>query len=312
MADIIFASQPQSQVVSIETIYRYISNGTVNLNPVYQRNVVWDSKKQRLLLVSLWTNMYIHPVMFNSIVDEKGVSRWICIDGKQRLTSVKLFFDNKLPIAIGEQNVYYKSVPAGIKRARAMTDSEKFMVEQKTLNIVKFDNLDTRSEKHIFSVIQNGVALNKAEKLNAVDTPLMSLARELRDKYYESKMSHVVSDVRCEDILMFARIVMCAAATKGEKDVGSFFKNNQDPVGDEVSKKAHELAARVGELCAGVTGSIQINVLVLVIAKNPTADDATILKIHKDIWEELLRKSSGRVASYWVNDAAKMLAEAKN
>lgn len=62
----------------------------IELNPVYQRKVVWSPEQMQLLIESIIYNRAINSISLN----RDGVDleeRYICLDGKQRLTAIKNF-----------------------------------------------------------------------------------------------------------------------------------------------------------------------------------------------------------------------------
>lgn len=74
---------------SVSDVVRMMSNGDIHLNPEYQRQYVWDSKKASLLIESILLNVPI-PVIY---VAQEEDDSWSVIDGLQRLYSLKRFFD---------------------------------------------------------------------------------------------------------------------------------------------------------------------------------------------------------------------------
>ncbi|KAJ7500610.1 hypothetical protein B0H11DRAFT_2275818 [Mycena galericulata] len=73
---------------STEAIYKQIRNGTINLDPEYQRAVVWPEAKQSGIIHSFFNNYFIPQVIFVVTYSEDGTEKRTCIDGKQRLTSI--------------------------------------------------------------------------------------------------------------------------------------------------------------------------------------------------------------------------------
>jgi hypothetical protein len=46
--------------------------------------VVWTQQKQMAVIDTIWTNLYVPPVLFNVTKDEQmGDDIRVCIDGKQ-------------------------------------------------------------------------------------------------------------------------------------------------------------------------------------------------------------------------------------
>ena len=56
-------------------------------------DVVWPTGKQMEIIDSLFHNFYVPPVIFAVMRDEEGEEVRVCVDGKQRLTSIVKFLD---------------------------------------------------------------------------------------------------------------------------------------------------------------------------------------------------------------------------
>jgi uncharacterized protein with ParB-like and HNH nuclease domain len=54
--------------------------------------------KQIKLIDSIFRNFYIPPVVFAVQKDDEGEEVRICVDGKQRLTSIQKFFDGHVSV----------------------------------------------------------------------------------------------------------------------------------------------------------------------------------------------------------------------
>jgi uncharacterized protein with ParB-like and HNH nuclease domain len=60
------------------------------------KDVVWPTGKQMEIIDSLYHNFYIPPVIFAILEDDDGEEIRICVDGKQRLTSIVKFLDGQV------------------------------------------------------------------------------------------------------------------------------------------------------------------------------------------------------------------------
>ncbi|TNF00898.1 MAG: DUF262 domain-containing protein, partial [Bacteroidetes bacterium] len=74
---------------SIIDLIGMIDRDEIVLRPNFQRNAVWDTKRASQLIESIWLSIPI-PQIFVS-VEEDG--RWNVIDGQQRLTSLKRYYE---------------------------------------------------------------------------------------------------------------------------------------------------------------------------------------------------------------------------
>lgn len=80
---------------SVSDIVRMIEDKDIRLDPDYQRNYIWDNKKASKLIESIILNVPI-PVIYVSQEDDDS---WSVIDGLQRLSSLKRFFDGKFKLS---------------------------------------------------------------------------------------------------------------------------------------------------------------------------------------------------------------------
>ncbi|MDP8212120.1 MAG: DUF262 domain-containing protein [Candidatus Zapsychrus exili] len=79
---------------SVSDIVDMIKSNDVILNPEYQRNYVWNSKKASLLVESILLNVPI-PIIY---VSEEEDGRWSVVDGLQRLNSLRRYFGNEFKL----------------------------------------------------------------------------------------------------------------------------------------------------------------------------------------------------------------------
>jgi len=84
---------PRSTSYSVRALYEQIVDGLIDLDPDYQRDVVWSEQKQIGLIDSVFRNYYIPPIIFAVSTSDDGSETRTCIDGKQRLTSIQKFMD---------------------------------------------------------------------------------------------------------------------------------------------------------------------------------------------------------------------------
>ncbi|QRV94290.1 mitochondrial intermembrane space import and assembly protein [Ceratobasidium sp. AG-Ba] len=174
---------PTTSPLSCHAIYTQIQEGIISLEADYQRDVVWNNTKQSGLIDSVYRDYFIPPILF-AVHDIEGERVKVCIDGKQRLTSIQRFMDGYIPVKIKGKNWYYqrngsratgKLIPEGFKKQFAA----------KQLLCVEFDGLTEAMERDIFQRVQLGMALNEAEKQKAISSPTVNWIRGLVAKYFE-------------------------------------------------------------------------------------------------------------------------------
>ncbi|GAA5895241.1 hypothetical protein JCM5296_002021 [Sporobolomyces johnsonii] len=214
---------------TVRELYEMVEEGTINLNPPYQRDVVWKEDICQGLIGSIFRNMHIPEILFNvytpdaddlvpvseqhdpgeasstQAATDKGKERetmvprliWNCADGKQRLTAVRKFMNDQYHIVCialkltahkasanesisakpqkvdGGKLVKYSTMPAA---ARAIFD-------RKRLRFGFYRELNDQQEREIFTRVQLGKRLSKAEEANAITSEYKTWIDELVKEY---------------------------------------------------------------------------------------------------------------------------------
>ncbi|KAI9059484.1 hypothetical protein FKP32DRAFT_1531854, partial [Trametes sanguinea] len=160
---------------SAQSLYDQIVDNTIELDPDYQRDVVWTEAKQIGLVDSLLRNFYIPPVIFAVKRHDDGVETRICIDGKQRLTSIQLETNKK----------YYFRACDDEKRA-LLSRQLIHAFSNKQITCIEYEDLTDDQEREIFQRVQLGVALTTAgtirpsQRMQAIPGPWPALIREVQ------------------------------------------------------------------------------------------------------------------------------------
>ncbi|KAJ7507902.1 hypothetical protein B0H11DRAFT_2314839, partial [Mycena galericulata] len=182
---------PPSQIdKTIQELHSLIHEGTIDLNPPYQRD-------QALLIDSLFRNFWIPPVVFAVMKDEDGVPTWVCVDGKQHSTvryicsysynAVQLtffsFLDGQLPYMQSKKEHFYFTAPESTKSRLQIPEQTKRMFLQKKITCVEYGQLTPALEREIFQRVQLGMALTTAEKLAAIASPWSEWISKLESRH---------------------------------------------------------------------------------------------------------------------------------
>ncbi|KAL6301876.1 hypothetical protein BKA93DRAFT_919266 [Sparassis latifolia] len=162
---------PRTTSYTAKSLYDQIIDNSIRLDPEYQREVVWSESKQVGLIDSILRNYYIPPIIFAVNSQDDGTETRVCIDGKQRLTSIQLCTNKKY---------WYRNGP-GPKRA-LLPKQYMQTFANKQIVCVEYDGLNDDQEREIFQRVQLGVALTPAERMQAITGPLPTLIREIQSK----------------------------------------------------------------------------------------------------------------------------------
>ncbi|KAI6152714.1 hypothetical protein EDD17DRAFT_1491150 [Pisolithus thermaeus] len=158
-----------------------IIDNSVDLDPEYQRgnDVVWSDEKQSGLIDSILRNYYMPPIIFAVSFQDDGSERRTCIDGKQRLTSIQKFTNEKLWYKSSAQNPRRKLLPLHLRTLFA----------NKQVVCVEYNDLTDDQEREIFQRVQLGVALTPAgivfdclwrKRLQAIVGPWPAVIRDIQ------------------------------------------------------------------------------------------------------------------------------------
>ncbi|KAH9957584.1 hypothetical protein BC827DRAFT_1224453 [Russula dissimulans] len=160
---------PRSTTYTAQALYDQIIEGVIDLDPHYQRDVVWSEVKQIGLIDSVFRNFYIPPIIFAVSQSADGTERRVCIDGKQRLTSIQNESKRK----------YWYKMKSG-KTGKQLPAKYKRMFANKQIVCIEYMEISQDDEREIFRRVQLGMALNYAEKMKAeAPTPRQTLVHEL-------------------------------------------------------------------------------------------------------------------------------------
>ncbi|TVY49928.1 hypothetical protein LOCC1_G000508 [Lachnellula occidentalis] len=181
-----------------------IDSGHIVLDPDYQREVVWDEGRASLLITSILMGYFIPPIIFNvknRIVNKNGqkevVYTRICVDGKQRLTSVEKFMKGQIgffdsnspqkkwyfchPVVNGHETFSNHNIlPRAVR---------EFFVKQ-AFCCYEYDELTLETEETMFQLVQRGIALTPAEKMRAMSTEWATFTKQYEDDY---TLIHILS-----------------------------------------------------------------------------------------------------------------------
>ncbi|KAM5543199.1 hypothetical protein V8D89_003073 [Ganoderma adspersum] len=206
---------PSARSYTTKELHSLIHEGVIDLNPPYQREIVWAEAKQSRLLDSIWRNYYVPPVVFAVYTDEEGERVKCCVDGKQRLTSIQRFFDGQIPYIHPEtkRKWWYTISTARKKSKQEIPEDQKEEFAAKIITCVEYHGLPHVVERDIFQRVQMGVALTAAEKLQAIPSPWSEWIGELQSRYVyiDNSLTQKINVTikRGQDFQLIAGIVFC-------------------------------------------------------------------------------------------------------
>ncbi|KAF8157943.1 hypothetical protein B0H34DRAFT_706813 [Crassisporium funariophilum] len=208
---------PRAQTFSTQELHSLIHEGAIDLTPAYQRDVVWPESKQVGLIDSIFRNFYIPPVVFAVVRDEDNEEIRVCVDGKQRLTSIQKFMDGQIPHkdATTKKSFWYTTseTARAVKAKAEVPERYKRAFAAKQITCVEYHGLAPGSEREIFQRVQLGMTLTAAEKLQAISSPWAEWISILEAKHVavDGGLSEVLQwdTKRGRDFQNIAHMIFC-------------------------------------------------------------------------------------------------------
>jgi len=174
----------------VDRMIKKYDNKELILNPDFQRNEVWNDKQKSRLIESILIKIPI-PSFY---IDARDESRWIVIDGLQRLSSIIKFVKNKYPLKHLEflkelEGKYYKDLDRNYQRRIEDYKLTLYLVRPNT---------------------PEEIALNIFTRINTLGSPLSP--QELRHAIYNGKSTDLLKEVANSNI--FKKVVSPTSAMR--------------------------------------------------------------------------------------------------
>lgn len=183
--------------ITLREAYMMIANGDINLSPDFQRNVVWDDGRKSRLIESILLRIPL-PVFYFS-ADRKGVLS--VVDGLQRLTAIKEFMENKLPLQDLEYLDDYEGSTYN-KGKKTLDDRllRRFNLTQIIINVIDAQS-PTKVKYDIFRRLNTGGRpLNSQELRNCLASEELrqALRSMAKSDEFKATTTNSISDERME------------------------------------------------------------------------------------------------------------------
>ena len=256
------------QTWSILEIYQKIQSKKLILDPDYQRNIVWKADKKVAFIESLYMGILIPPIYVVEIPGESildGASYEV-VDGKQRLTTILSFVENKF--ALDSKSLeYYKDMFAG-KRFSEIQNS-----------CPELTNAMLSSVLDIYVITANSPDFTKYDifsRLNKGSEPLK--VNEIRKAIYQSHvLKQVDTYVRKHLDSPVYSLIFTKNDIKRYEDFGRFFRSIAFYIRADLENNIISgYNSRPREMINSVLSSIQSHKIAISDEEITTILDATI------------------------------------
>jgi hypothetical protein len=187
--------------MTFHRIKELIDTNKINLNPEYQRGVVWNEDKMRSLIESIIHGYYFPPIILNLTN-----GNYTCIDGKQRITSICKFLANEIYYEMNDHEIYFKDFDDN--------SNESFCNRQ--FQVCLYQDLDDDIEVEIFRRVQNGAPMTKMEITRSYNPELICDIINKLEKYNSIWKKYNIKTTRDNCLNYILRVLMMEY--KKEKD----------------------------------------------------------------------------------------------
>ena len=231
----------ESTKITISEFYERHQLKKYNYNPDYQRKGdVWNAEKQSFLIDSILKNYPMPPIFLHQVIDTvSGATVYNVIDGKQRLTSILNFIENKIELPSDYDNgAFGDSRLNGKFFDELVGDLETFKMQfwRYVLTVEYIDNNDVDIINNVFDRLnRNGEPLEPQElrKAKYGRTKLLALVNNLTTKI-DWKCLKKVKINRMQDAEFVSELIFYLLEN-GPMDASK--KENMDDYYEKWSKK---------------------------------------------------------------------------
>jgi hypothetical protein len=195
---------PTPQIFTINELWGLYKDNKIDFNAEYQRSSVWKKEKKQKLIDSILRNYSIGLIILRKKGDQYEV-----LDGQQRLRAIFEFMENKF-------SVNGKFTPEHADKKFEDIEKDRGLYA----NFIAFkipyllvESSDDKKVTEIFLRLQEGLALNMAEKLNAIIGKMRDVIIEL-SKYNDVLKSTGIEEFRFAHRLLMAQIFFLEMETR--------------------------------------------------------------------------------------------------
>jgi hypothetical protein len=204
---------------------------SIDEDPPYQRESgAWSVDKRQLFIDSLLNGYDVPKIYLHDLRGSHPTKVYAIVDGKQRLTTIWSFLEDGFPLAAdfriqagGEPDDLGVPTavrpPVGALRFSQLDRHWQQLLTGTYLSVVLIRDADAEDIEDLFSRLNNGEALNAAERRNALGGDMATLIRDVaRRPFFAERLPF--SNARHEHFALAAALLAVEVARRaGEPDL---------------------------------------------------------------------------------------------
>lgn len=176
-----------------------VKNGKVNFDHIVQRSYVWEVSRKSALIESQILGYPVPPVFAKRIDDgtgKRGGNIYYIMDGKQRLSTIKEFFNDEFaltslpPVTYFDDEIGEECTTdiSGMKFSELPEALQNYL-STVTINVTYFDNLTKEEERELFKRLNAGKPLSTKSRLLASCKDIEGILNIGSHKMFEEMMT---------------------------------------------------------------------------------------------------------------------------
>ena len=182
-------STHMSTPMTVSTLLFQMRSGRIDMEPAYQRDIVWNRTQRRDLIETMWMDFPIPMLFMANIVDDpQRVGTVESVDGKNRLYAIQRYVDGEFKVkSTGYDDIdnrYYNQLDEALQ--------EEFKAKQ--LPVCTFTKITDDQRRDFFRRIQMGINLNSMEKLHSYDHAVVKFVSNHHRDYKASLYDRVLPE----------------------------------------------------------------------------------------------------------------------
>jgi len=191
-------------------------------DPPYQRESgAWSLDKRQLFIDSLLNGYDVPKIYLHDLRGSHPTKVYTIVDGKQRLTTIWSYLDDGFPLAsdfridAGDNPDSPRDAvrPVGAVRFSQLDPHWQQVLTRTWLSVVLIRDASEEDIEDLFSRLNNGEALNAAERRNALGGDMAMLIREVaRRPFFAERLGF--SNARYQHLELAATLLAVATARR--------------------------------------------------------------------------------------------------
>lgn len=127
-----------TEIITIKQFLKELKD--IDLDPYFQRGNVWDDDKKQKYLESFIDDYTVDTIVIAKS-DDNCERKYANCDGKQRSTTIKDFFENRLGYKWGSYTYYFSEKPKNVLFVRTIDKDVRNSLLNKHIILVKFNEV---------------------------------------------------------------------------------------------------------------------------------------------------------------------------